>query len=78
MIPSISGEQIERDKESSAYSQIYNKIVSDQELTAQKKMLFVRKTLKAYMEYKAARMEQEAYERRLRDVRQKKRLKGFK
>ena len=36
----------ERDKESSAYSQIYNKIASGQELTASKKMLFARKTLK--------------------------------
>ena len=56
-------EQLERDKESSAYSQIYNKIASGQELTEEDAIR--QKDPKAYMEYKAARMEQEAYERRL-------------
>ena len=58
-------EQLERDKESSAYSQIYNKIASGQELTASEEDAIRQKDPKAYMEYKAARMEQEAYERRL-------------
>jgi len=58
-------EQLEQDKESSAYSQIYNKIASGQELTASEEDAIRQKDPKAYMEYKAARMEQEAYERRL-------------
>ena len=57
-------EQLERDKESSAYSQIYNKIASGQELTAS--------------EEDAIRRNKKLMSVGWRDVRQKKRLKGFK
>lgn len=46
-------------------SQIITRLQAGQELTASEEEHIRQKDPKAYMEYKAARMEQEAYERRL-------------
>lgn len=71
-------EQLERDKESSAYSQIYNKIASGQELTASEEDAIVRKTLKPIWNIKRQEWNKKLMSVGWRDVRQKKRLKGFK
>ena len=66
-------EQLERDKESSAYSQIYNKIASGQELTASEE-----DALKPIWNIKRQEWNKKLMSVGWRDVRQKKRLKGFK
>ena len=68
-------EQLERDRESSAYSQIYNKIASGKELSSAEENKLRQKDPKAYMEYKADRMDQKAYERRLKNCKTKEEAK---
>lgn len=64
-------EQLEANRESSEYSQIYSKVASGQELTAAELDKLRQKDPKMYMEYRADRMEQEAYERRLKNCKTK-------
>ena len=63
--------QLEQDRESSAYSQIYNKIASGQDLTPEEEEQLRQKDPRTYSEYKADKMEQEAYERKLRECKTK-------
>ena len=64
-------EQLEVNRESEEYSRIYNKLMSGQDLTSEELDKLKQKNPKAYLEYKADRMEQEAYERRLRNCKTK-------
>lgn len=64
-------EQLERGREGNEYSSIYAKIQSGQELSPAEEDKLRAKDPKMYMEYKADRMEQEAYERRLKNCKTK-------
>lgn len=64
-------EQLASNRESEEYSYIYNKMASGQELTNAELDKLRRKNPQAYMEYKADRMEAEAYERRLKNCKTK-------
>jgi len=64
-------EQLKNERESSEYSQIYNKIATGQELSPEEEDKLRQRDPKMYMEYKADRMEQEAYERRLKNCKTK-------
>jgi len=64
-------EQIEREREGNEYSAIYAKIQSGQELSPAEEDKLRAKDPKMYMEYKADRMEQEAYEKRLKNCKTK-------
>jgi len=64
-------EQLAKERESNEYSMIYAKIQSGQELTPAEEEKLRAKDPKLYMEYKADRMEAEAYEKKLRNCRTK-------
>ena len=64
-------EQLEKEREGNEYSAIYAKIQSGQELSPAEEDKLRAKDPKMYMEYKADRMEQEAYERRLKNCKTK-------
>ena len=64
-------EQLEANRESEKYNQIYTKLMSGQDLTREELDRLKQKDPKAYMEYKADKMEQKAYERRLRNCKTK-------
>lgn len=64
-------EQLARERESNEYSMIYAKIQSGQELTPAEEDKLRARDPKLYMEYKADRMEAEAYEKKLRNCRTK-------
>ena len=64
-------EQLEREREGNEYSSIYAKIQSGQELSPAEEDKLRAKDPKMYMEYKADRMEQEAYEKKLKNCKTK-------
>lgn len=64
-------EQLEKEREGNEYSAIYAKIQSGQELSPAEEDKLRAKDPKMYMEYKADKMEQEAYEKRLRNCKTK-------
>ncbi len=64
-------EQLEKAREGNEYSAIYAKIQSGQELSPAEEDKLRSKDPKIYMEYKADRMEQEAYEKRLKECKTK-------
>ena len=64
-------EQLEREREGSEYSAIYAKIQSGKKLNPSEEKKLSEKDPKMYMEYKADQMEQEIYEKRLRNCRTK-------
>lgn len=64
-------EQLEKAREGNEYSAIYAKIQSGQELSPAEEDKLRSKDPKMYMEYKADRMEQEAYEKRLKECKTK-------
>jgi len=64
-------EQFEKDQEGKEYSTIYAKIQSGQKLTPTEEDKLRTKDPKVYMEYKADRMEQEAYEKKLKNCKTK-------
>ena len=64
-------EQLEREREGKEYSSIYAKIQSGQELSPAEEEKLRAKDPKMYMEYKADRIEQEAYEKRLKNCKTK-------
>lgn len=67
----IYQEQLEKEREGSEYSAIYAKIQSGQELSPTEEEKLRAKDPKMYMEYKADKMEQEAYEKRLKNCKTK-------
>ncbi len=64
-------EQLQANRENEGYSRIYYKLMSGQELSREELEKLKEKNPKAYMEYLSDRMEQKAYERRLRNCRTK-------
>lgn len=64
-------ERLEKEREGNEYSAIYAKMQSGQELSPAEEDKLRQHDPKAYMEYKADRMEQEAYEKRLRNCKTK-------
>ena len=64
-------EQFEREREGNEYSSIYAKIQSGQELSPAEEDKLRTKDPKMYMEYKADRMEEEAYEKKLKNCKTK-------
>ena len=64
-------EQLEREREGNEYSSIYAKIQSGQEISPAEEDKLRAKDPKMYMEYKADRMEQEAYEKKLKNCKTK-------
>ena len=64
-------EQLEKEREGNEYSAIYAKIQSGQELSPAEEEKLRARDIKMYMEYKADRMEQEAYEKRLKNCKTK-------
>ncbi|MBE5853358.1 MAG: hypothetical protein E7299_10500 [Lachnospiraceae bacterium] len=64
-------EQLEKAREGNEYSAIYAKLQSGQELSLAEEDKLRSKDPKMYMEYKADRMEQEAYEKRLKECKTK-------
>ena len=70
-------EQFEREREGNEYSSIYAKIQSGQELSPVEEDKLRTKDPKMYMEYKADRMEEEAYEKKLKTVKRRKKRKDF-
>ncbi len=64
-------EQLEKAREGNEYSAIYAKLQSGQELSPAEEDKLRSKDPKMYMEYKADRMEQEAYEKRLKECKTK-------
>lgn len=64
-------EQLEREREGNEYSSIYAKIQSGQELSPAEEDKLRAKDPKMYMEYKTDRMEQEAYEKKLKNCKTK-------
>ena len=64
-------EQLEQQREGSEYSTIYAKIQSGKELTSTEEEKLRQKDPKLYMEYKADKMEQEAYKKRLKNCKTK-------
>ena len=64
-------EQFEREREGNEYSSIYAKIQSGQELSPAEEDKLRAKDPKMYMEYKADRMEEEAYEKKLKNCKTK-------
>lgn len=59
-------EQLEKDREASEYSAIYNKVASGQKLSPSEEDKFRFRDAKAYMEYKADQQERAAFEERLK------------
>jgi len=64
-------EDLERMREGNEYSAIYAKIQSGQDLSPAEEDKLRARDPKLYMEYKADKMEQEAYEKRLKNCRTK-------
>lgn len=64
-------EDLERMREGNEYSAIYAKIQSGQDLSPAEEDKLRARDPKMYMEYKADKMEQEAYEKRLKNCRTK-------
>ena len=64
-------EQLEQNREGSEYSTIYAKIQSGRKLSPEEEDKLREKDPKMYMEYKAEQMEQEAYEKRLKNCKTK-------
>ena len=64
-------EDLERMREGNEYSAIYAKIQSGQDLSPAEEEILRARDPKLYMEYKADKMEQEAYEKRLKNCRTK-------
>ncbi len=64
-------EDLERMREGNEYSAIYAKIQSGQDLSPAEEEKLRARDPKLYMEYKADKMEQEAYEKRLKNCRTK-------
>lgn len=64
-------EQLEQNREGSEYGAIYAKIQSGRKLSAAEEDKLKEKDPKMYMEYKADQMEQEAYEKRLKNCKTK-------
>lgn len=64
-------EDLERMREGNEYSAIYAKIQSGQDLSPAEEEKLRAREPKLYMEYKADKMEQEAYEKRLKNCRTK-------
>lgn len=64
-------ERLEKEREGNEYSAIYAKMQSGQELSPAEEDKLRQHDPKAYMEYKADRMEQETYEKRLRNCKTK-------
>ena len=64
-------EQLEKNREGNEYSAIYAKIQSGKELSPSEEDMLRAKDPKLYMEYKADRMEQKAYEKRLKNCKTK-------
>ena len=64
-------EQLEKNREGSEYSTIYAKIQSGRKLSPEEEDKLREKDPKMYMEYKAEQIEQEAYEKRLKNCKTK-------
>lgn len=64
-------EELEKMREGNEYSAIYAKIQSGRELTPAEEDKLRARDSKLYMEYKADKMEQEAYEKKLKNCRTK-------
>ena len=64
-------EQLEQNREGSEYSTIYAKIQNGRKLSPEEEDKLREKDPKMYMEYKAEQMEQEAYEKRLKNCKTK-------
>jgi len=64
-------EQLKKTQEGNEYSALYAKIQSGEELSPEEEEKLRARDPKLYMEYKADRMEQEAYERRLKNCKTK-------
>lgn len=64
-------EQLKKTQEGNEYSALYAKIQSGEELSPEEEEKLRARDPKLYMEYKADRMEQEAYEKRLKNCKTK-------
>ena len=64
-------EQLKKEREGNEYSAIYAKIQSGQSLSPEEEEKIRTKDPKLYMEYKADKLEQEAYEKRLKNCKTK-------